>query len=187
VRCGDGSLIEADMVVAGIGLLPNVELAEAAGLTVDNGIVVDELCRTADPDITAVGDCTNHPNEILGKRLRLESVPNAVEQARTAAATLCGKSRPYRMVPWFWSYQYDLKLKSVGLCESYDRLVLRGSTEKRSFALFYLQADRIVAVDTVNRPQEFMVSKRLIGEKIPVKISILSDDTVQMKSLLPVT
>lgn len=185
VRCGDGTNIPADLVVAGVGLLPNTELAEAAGIAVDNGIIVDEYCRTNDSDVVALGDCANHPNAFLGRRLRLESVPNAVEQARTAAATLCGRSRPYQMVPWFWSDQYDLKLKSVGLCEGYDMVVLRGSMLTPSFALFYMNGKRIVAADTINRPPDFLMAKRLVAEKLEVDLLKLADESVPLNSLLP--
>ena len=185
VVCNDGTRIEADAVIVGVGLLPNVELADAAGLAVDNGIVVDEYARTSDESIVAAGDCTNHPSASTGTRLRLESVPNAIEQARTAAATLCGKQVPYRAVPWFWSDQYDLKLKSVGLSLGHDQIVLRGSTEKRAFAAFYLKGDRVVGADTISRPQEFMIARRLVAERISVDPALLADDTVNLKTLLP--
>lgn len=120
VHCTGGVAIAADFVVVGIGLLPNTELAQAAGLEVDNGIVVDQYAATCDPDIVAAGDCTNHPSVFCGRRIRLESVPNAVEQARVAAACLVGKPRVYDSVPWFWSDQYDLKLQMTGLSQGYD-------------------------------------------------------------------
>jgi 3-phenylpropionate/trans-cinnamate dioxygenase ferredoxin reductase subunit len=185
VRCGEGESIPADFVVVGVGLLPNTELAAAAGLEVDNGIVVDELCRTSDPDIVALGDCCNHPNPVVGRRIRLESVPNAVEQARTAAATLCGRERPYHMVPWFWSDQYDLKLKSVGLCEGYDRVVVRGEIGARAFSVFYLNGGHVVAADIVNRPPELLIAKRLVGEKQAVDPVALADESVPLNKLLP--
>ena len=185
VLCADGSRIAADLVIVGVGLQPATGIAEAAGLAVDNGIVVDEHTRTSDPDIFAIGDCTNHPNGLLGRRLRLESVPNAMEQARTAAATLCGKERVYNSVPWFWSDQYDLKLKMVGLSHGYDELVLRGAPESRSFSAFYLKDGVMLAADTVNRAQEFMLAKRFVAEKIPVRTAELADDSIPLKSLLP--
>lgn len=185
LHCSDGSRVEADVVIVGIGLVPNVELAQGAGLAVDNGIVVDEYAQTDDENIVAAGDCTNHPNGAIGRRLRLESVPNAVEQARTAAATLCGKREPYNVVPWFWSDQYDLKLKMVGLSHGYDQLVVRGSTQDRSFSTFYLKDDHMIAADTVSRPLEFMVAKRLIAERVPVSATVLADEQVALKTLLP--
>ena len=185
VVCADGSRVPADLVIVGVGLQPATGIAEAAGLAVDNGILVDEHTRTSDPDIFAIGDCTNHPNGLLGRRLRLESVPNAMEQARTAAATLCGKDRVYNSVPWFWSDQYDLKLKMVGLSHGYDELVLRGTPENRSFSAFYLKGGVMLAADTVSRPQEFMLAKRFVAEKIPVRAAELADDSVPLKNLLP--
>jgi len=181
----DGTRIPADMVIVGIGLVPNVELAVTAGLEVENGIVVDGLTRTSDPQILAAGDCTNHENAFLGRRVRLESVPNAMEQARVSAGTICGKTEPYRSVPWFWSDQYDLKLQMVGLSQGYDRLVIRGDMAKNSFMAFYLQGDIILSADSVNRQQEFGVVKRLVAEKIPVNAEALADEAVPIKSLLP--
>jgi 3-phenylpropionate/trans-cinnamate dioxygenase ferredoxin reductase subunit len=184
VRCSDGSRRDADLVVAGIGLHPNTELAKAAGLEVDDGIIVDELARTSDPDIVAAGDCTRHPCEIAQRMVRLESVPNAAEQARTAAATLCGRERPHRALPWFWSDQYDLKLRSAGLMHGHDTLVVRGSMDARSFSVFYLLGRRVLAADTVNRMQDFMLVKRLVGERIDVNPADLADDTKPLKDLL---
>jgi 3-phenylpropionate/trans-cinnamate dioxygenase ferredoxin reductase component len=185
VCCADGTRVAADLVIVGVGLEPATELAQAAGLAVDNGIVVDEHTRTSDPDIFAVGDCTNHPNPSLGRRLRLESVPNALEQARTAAASLCGKERIYNSVPWFWSDQYDLKLKMVGLSQGYDEFVLRGSPDTRSFSAFYLKDGVMLAADTVSRAPEFMLAKRFVAEKIPVRATDLADESIPLKSLLP--
>ncbi|WP_411740611.1 NAD(P)/FAD-dependent oxidoreductase [Pseudomonas sp. BF-R-19] len=183
VLCSSGLRIPADLVIVGIGLLPNVELAEIAGLVVDNGIVVDEFAQTSDPDIVSAGDCTNHPNPILGRRIRLESVPNALEQARTAAATICGKHRPHNSMPWFWSDQYDLKLQMVGLSEGYDQVVLRGDPAKRSFIAFYLKDGNVIAADSVSRPVEFMSCKRLVTERAEVAPSVLADESVPLKSL----
>lgn len=183
VRCGDGAVVPADVVVVGIGLVPNTELAQAAGLSVDNGIVVDEYAQTSDPHVVAAGDCTNHPNMASGRRVRLESVPNAIEQARTAAASLAGKQRPYDAVPWFWSDQYDLKLQMVGLSQGYDQLILRGSMSDRSFAAFYLSNNRIIACDAVNRSQEFMIAKRLVASRTVIDPQQLADDSVLLKTL----
>lgn len=184
VRCSDGSIVAADLIVVGIGQVPNTELALSAGLAVDNGIVVDEYARTSDPDIVAAGDCTNHPNVLSGRRLRLESVANAIEQARTAAATLTGKQRIYDAVAWFWSDQYDLKLQMVGLSHGYDDMVLRGSMSERSFAAFYLKEGQVVACDAVNRLQDFMVAKRLVSARCRVSSAVLSNESVPLKSLL---
>nr|AEO27387.1 ferredoxin reductase [Pseudomonas sp. 19-rlim] len=185
VLCSDGSRLPADLVIVGIGVIPNTELAVTAGLSVDNGILVDELARTSDPHIVAAGDCTNHPSELYG-RLRLESVPNASEQAKTAAATICGKCKPYQALPWFWSDQYDLKLQIAGLNLGYDQVVIRGDiNHSRSFAAFYLQAGKVIAADCVNRPQEFMLSKRLIASGTIVNTGRLADDGIEVKALIP--
>jgi 3-phenylpropionate/trans-cinnamate dioxygenase ferredoxin reductase subunit len=184
VQLSDGSRVDVDLLLVGIGQEPNVELATACGLRVGNGILVDEHTLTSDPDIVAIGDCSNHPSSLYGRRQRLESVPNALEQARTAAATMCGKHKIYDSVPWFWSDQYDLKLKMVGLSQGYDRVVLRGDPQQRNFSAFYLQGKRIIAVDTVNRAQDFMAAKRLVGEKIEVDPAVIADEAVALKSLL---
>jgi 3-phenylpropionate/trans-cinnamate dioxygenase ferredoxin reductase component len=185
VDLDDGSRIDADLVIVGVGIVPNVELAADAGLAVDNGIVVDECTRTSDPLICAAGDCTNHPNEFLGRRVRLESVQNAMEQARAAAATLAGQPEPYRAVPWFWSDQYDLKLQMVGLSAGHDEVVLRGDPSRRSFAAFYLRGGQLIAADAVNRPAEFMFAKKLVAARVPLTAATLADEGVALKSLLP--
>ena len=173
VETTDGEEIPADIVVIGVGILPNSELATAAGLEVDNGIVVDDRCRTGDPEIYAIGDCTSHPNEIYGRLLRLESVHNALEQAKTAAANLCGEAARYQQVPWFWSDQYDLKLQIAGLSAGYDDVVVRGNPAERSFSCLYLRDGRLIAVDAVNAPRDFVQSKGLIAAR-----SILDQDRV---------
>lgn len=184
IMCSNGMRVAADLVIVGIGLLPNVELAEMAGLEVSDGIVVDEQARTNDPDILAVGDCTNHPNPLLGRRIRLESVPNALEQARIAAATICGKHKVYASMPWFWSDQYDLKLQMVGLSGGYDQVVLRGEPDNRSFVAFYLKDNRVIAADAVSRPQEFMFCKRLVTEQSQVDPIMLADERIPLKTIL---
>ena len=181
VLCGE-STFEADLVIVGIGIVPNVELAAEAGLPCDNGIVVDDRCRTADANIYAAGDCTNHPNPLLNRRLRLESVPNAMEQARVAAANMCGGEKIYASVPWFWSDQYDLKLQMVGFAADGDTEVLRGDRSANHFAVFHLQDGAIAAVDAVNSPKEFMICRRLIGRH--VNAQALADPLLDLKSLL---
>jgi 3-phenylpropionate/trans-cinnamate dioxygenase ferredoxin reductase component len=184
VLCADGSSFDADLVVIGVGIIPNVELAEAAGLNVDNGIVVDEFARTNDPDIVAAGDVTNHPNKYYNRRLRLESVPNATDQAKSAAASICGKDVEYKSLPWFWSDQYDLKLQIAGLSQGYDQVVIRGDRDSRNFAAFYLQEGKLISADCVNRPQEFMVSKRLIADQVAVNAERLADESIAPKEFL---
>ena len=181
VLCGEAAF-DADLVIVGIGIVPNVELAAEAGLACDNGIVVDDRCRTADPNIYAAGDCTNHPNPLLNRRLRLESVPNAMEQARVAAANLCGGDKVYASVPWFWSDQYDLKLQMVGFAADGDSEVLRGEVAAKRFAVFHLKDGAIAAVDAVNSPKEFMICRRLIGREVDAQA--LADPETDLKSLL---
>ncbi len=186
VRLGDGSHVDADVVIVGIGQIPNSELAQAAGLAVDNGIVVDEHAQTSDADIVAAGDCSNHPNAFYDRRLRLESVQNAMEQSRAAAATLLGTPQPYHAVPWFWSDQYDLKLQMVGLSAGFDQLVLRGDPQsERSFCAFYLKDGHLIAADAVSRPQEFMFAKKLVALRAPLEAAQLADESIPLKSQLP--
>ena len=182
VICAGGETIEADLVVVGIGILPNVELAEAAGLDCDNGIVVDEYTRTIDPDVYAVGDCTNHPNPVLGRRLRLESVPNAMEQSRVAAANLAGGDKVYAAVPWFWSDQYDLKLQMVGFSAGADRHVTRGDPTRRQFATFHLSGNTVIAADAVNSAREFMAARQLVGKTVDP--GSLEDPGTDLRSVL---
>jgi 3-phenylpropionate/trans-cinnamate dioxygenase ferredoxin reductase subunit len=158
-----GTRLEADFVIIGAGILPNCDLAEQAGLVIDNGIVVNEQCQTSDTDIFAVGDCTLHPNSIYGRRVRLESVHNALEQAKTAASNICGDELHYSQVPWFWSDQYDLKLQIAGLSEGYDQTLVRGAPADKKFACLYLKDRVLIAVDAINAPREFMQAKTLIA------------------------
>lgn len=184
VVLSDGTRLPADLVIVGIGLIPNTELAEAAGLEVENGILVDLYSQTSDPDILAAGDCTNHENGFLGRRLRLESVPNASEQARVAAATICGKQVAHNGVPWFWSDQYDLKLQMVGLSGGYDQVVIRGSMADNHFAAFYLKDGVVIAVDAVNRPQDFMAGKKFVAARLKADPAVLADESVVLKTLV---
>jgi 3-phenylpropionate/trans-cinnamate dioxygenase ferredoxin reductase subunit len=185
VQCGDGLEIPADFVLVGIGLAPNTELAEAAGLATDGGIIVDAFSRSSDPDIFAIGDCAIHAEHgFLQRKIRLESVPNALEQARAAAAFIAGKPVPAAVAPWFWSDQYDLKLQMAGLSDGYDKLAIRGSTKGSSFIAFYLREGRVIAADAINRPSEFMASKRLIGDRIKASAAELADEAVSLKFLI---
>jgi 3-phenylpropionate/trans-cinnamate dioxygenase ferredoxin reductase subunit len=183
VETGDGRKFACDVAIIGVGVEPNVELASGAGLACSNGIVVDELARTADPHIVAAGDCTNHPLPPLGKRVRLESVPNAIHQAKVAAATLLGVPTPYSEVPWFWSDQYDLKLQIAGLSTGYDEVVLRGDPAARSFAAFYLKGGQILAVDAVNSPREFIAGKKLVANRTRVAPDVLRDARVDLATI----
>ncbi|RPI14148.1 MAG: pyridine nucleotide-disulfide oxidoreductase [Lysobacterales bacterium] len=173
----------ADVVIVGVGILPDVTLAAAAGLRCDDGVTVDEQCRTSDPDVYAAGDCTNHPSVRYGRRVRLESVDNAVEQARTAASNICGKPARHEHVPWFWSDQYDVKLQIAGLSQGYDRTVVRGEPESGSFALYYYARGELLAVDAVNSARDFMTGRRWIAERRHPDPARLADPTVDLKTL----
>ena len=181
VETTDGEQIPADFVVVGIGIVANTELAASAGLTVDNGIVVNDQCETSDPAVYAVGDCTAHPNAIYNRQLRLESVHNALEQAKTAAANICGKETHYSQVPWFWSDQYDLKLQIAGLSEGYDEIVIRGNPADRSFACLYLKNGQLIATDAVNAPREFVQSKGLIASHAKIDPARLADTDIPLQ------
>jgi len=183
VEIGGGEEIPADFIVVGVGIQPNTELAEQAGLDVGDGILVDDQCQTSDRDICAVGDCTSHPNAIYGRRLRLESVHNALEQAKTAANNLCGKETHYSQVPWFWSDQYDMKLQIAGLSAGYDDVVIRGKPAERSFACLYLRDERLIAIDAVNAPRDFVQSKSLIAARAVISADDLADTGRPLKEL----
>ncbi len=184
VETEDGELIPADFVVVGVGILPNTELAIEAGLRVEDGIVVDDTCQSSDPSVYAVGDCTRHPNAIYDRQLRLESVHNALEQAKTAVNNICGVETHYSEVPWFWSDQYDLKLQIAGLSTDYDDVIIRGSPADRSFACLYLKDSRLIATDAVNSPKEFVQSKALIASRMRISRDRLADSDIQLKDLL---
>jgi len=185
VICTDGREFPADLVVVGVGVLPNIELAEVAGINVDNGILVDEFCCTNDTNIVAAGDCTNHLNKTYNRRIRLESVPNANEQAKSAAATICGENLECKNLPWFWSDQYDLKLQMAGLSHGYDQVLMRGNKlTGRSFAAFYFKNGKLISADCVNRPQEFMLSKKIIAGNLDINPDRLIDETIAVKELL---
>lgn len=184
VRLGDGRLIEADAVLVGVGAAACDQLAAGAGLACENGVVVDETARTSDPAIWAIGDVTFRPIPVHGGRMqRLESVPNALEQAKQAAAAIAGRPAPTPEVPWFWSDQYDVKLQIAGLPEGADRQVLRGDPDKAAFAVFHLAGDRIVCVEAVNAPAEFMAGRQMIGRETAVDAGRLADPAVTMKAV----
>ncbi len=169
VVLASGENISADIVIVGIGVEPNVELAAAAGLVVDNGILIDSHARTSDPNIVAAGDCASHDIARYGRRIRLESVSSAGEQAKVAAASMCDKPKEIAALPWFWSDQYDLKLQIAGLNTGYDEVILSGDPARdRDFTCFYLRDGELIAADCVNRPRDFMFSKRVITQRTPV-------------------
>jgi len=174
---------DADMVIIGIGVIPNVELAKMAGLDIGNGIEVNEFCQTSDPDIYAAGDVTWHFNPIYDRHIRLESVPNATEQAKTVASHINAKPKAYNSLPWFWSDQFDLKLQIAGLSEGYDDIVIRGDIDgSRSFAAFYFKGDKILAVDAVNSPREFMFTKMALTKGQALDKTILANADADLKS-----
>lgn len=181
VECG-GSSFPADLVIVGIGIIPNTEVAESAGIACGNGILVDNHCRTSAPDVFAAGDCANHPDPHVDRRLRIESVPNAMEQARVVAANMCGGDKTYDATPWFWSDQYELKLQMVGFSADGDTQVVRGDMDANQFAVFYLKDGKVVAADAVNSPKEFMICKQLIGRAVDA--AVLADPESDLKSLL---
>ncbi|WP_306250528.1 NAD(P)/FAD-dependent oxidoreductase [Parvularcula sp. IMCC14364] len=185
VNTAEGSAFAAEMVIVGIGVDPCTALAQTAGIACDNGVLVNAHGETSVAGIYAAGDVTRHHNPIYDRQVRLESVPNATEQAKIVAAAICGKPKPYNSLPWFWSDQFDLKLQIAGLSEGYDDIVLRGDPKAgRSFAAFYFAGERLLAVDAVNRPQEFMLAKRLIPMGTILDKAKLSDDTVPVKDFM---
>lgn len=185
VGMADGTEIPADIVIAGIGIISETALATQCGLAVEGGIVVDRQMRTSDPAIFAIGDCVRRPLVHFNDRLGpLESVHNAIEGAKIAAAVILGKEPPPEEAPWFWSDQYDLKLQIAGQFQGYDKLVLRGNPKERAFAAFYFQAGRLIAVDAVNRPAEYLGAKQLIQRGKSVAPEILADLSKPMKEIV---
>ena len=184
VICSDGTEIEADTVIIGAGIIPNFELAEDAGIDCTNGIKVDEYGRTNLKNIYACGDCTNHPNKLLNKNLRLESVHNAMEQAKTVASSIMSNPSEYSQIPWFWSDQYDHKLQIVGLSGDHDTVTMRGDTSDSKFMLFYTREDELIAVDSINNSKEFLICRKLVANKVKIKPSMISDPTTNLNDLI---
>ena len=184
VVCADGSSHAADLVVVGVGAVAATHLASEAGLACDNGIVVDEYCRTSDAAIYAAGDCTNHPSPRFGRRVRLESVDNAFEQAKTAALNMLDRAVTHDRVPWFWSDQFDNKLLIVGLSQDYDRQVLRGDPASRSFSHCYLKGRELLAVEAVNHSKDYMAARKLIAERTPLNPDKLADGTLALRDAI---
>jgi 3-phenylpropionate/trans-cinnamate dioxygenase ferredoxin reductase subunit len=184
VVCADGSSYETDLLVVGVGALANMELASAAGLACENGIVVDEYCRTSDPAVFAAGDCTYHPSLHYDMRVRLESVDNAFEQAKTAALNMLDKPTTHDRVPWFWSDQFDNKLLIVGLSQGHDQQVTRGDPATRSFTVCYLKGGELVAVEAVNHSKDYMAARKLIADRVRPNIDKLADPRVALKETI---
>ncbi len=184
VRLSDGRRIACDAALVGVGAVPNAELAAEAGLTCDNGVVVDLAARTSDPAIHAIGDCTQRPLPLYGCMGRLESVPNALEQAKQAVADLCGTRIPASETPWFWSDQYDLKLQIAGLPFDAVRTIVRGEPSTARFAVFHLNAeDQLQSVEAINAAPEFMAGRQLIASRRPIQPDKLADISVSMKEV----
>jgi len=183
VRLSGGASYPADLVVVGIGVAPNVEVAQTAGLPVSNGIAVDEHLQTADPAIYAVGDCAEHPNAFAGRRVRLESVQNAADQARCVAASIAGRRAPYTALPWFWTDQFDVRLQMAGLSQGYDSIVTRGNPGTRKFSVFYFRGPQLVAVDSINRPADHIVARRLLSAHVGVTPEQAGDESVDLRKL----
>lgn len=185
VELTDGTRIPADLVVVGVGIVPRTELAEQLGLDCAGGIVVDQYARTSNPAIVAAGDCTVMPNPLTGEgRVRLESVQNAVSQAKVAAATLLGRPEPYTAVPWFWSDQYELKLQIAGLSAGYDRQVVRGDPTSEAFSVLYYRDDSLLAVDAVNAGADYMAVRKALTQGATIPADNAGNTTVALRNLI---
>jgi len=184
VSLSDGRHLPADLIVVGVGVLPNIELAAEAGLPVAAGIIVDEYLSTADPDISAIGDCALFVSPRFGGSLRLESVQNATDHARCVAARLTGDRKVYDGHPWFWSDQGDDKLQMAGLTTGYDRVVLRGDPAKKAFSAFCYKGDRLLGIESVNRAGDHMFGRRLLGMDRSLAPEHAADEGFDLKSAL---
>jgi 3-phenylpropionate/trans-cinnamate dioxygenase ferredoxin reductase subunit len=183
VVCANRATHDADLALIGVGAAPNDDVAREAGLPTDNGVVVDELGRTIDPHIFAAGDVTNHPSHLFARRIRLESVHNAQAQAKAVASAIAGKPAPYREVPWFWSDQYDLKLQIAGIASPDDEHLIRGDPGTRAFSCLHLREGRLVAIDAINRPQDFLGGQKLIAQSRPIDRTRAADIDVRLSDL----
>ncbi|WP_225207462.1 NAD(P)/FAD-dependent oxidoreductase [Novosphingobium huizhouense] len=185
VKLADGSVLPAEIVIVGIGIIPSVGPLLSAGAAGGNGVDVDEYCRTSLPDVYAIGDCAAHANDFAdGAVIRLESVQNANDQGTTAAKAICGNPVPYKATPWFWSNQYDLKLQTVGLSTGHDATVLRGDPATRSFSVIYLKGGKVIALDCVNMVKDYVQGKKLVETRAAIAPERLADATVPLKELV---
>lgn len=184
VVCADGRRAEGDVIAIGVGIVPDVEIAAAAGLAVDDGVWVDAFCRTDDPSIWAAGDVTNHVNPLLGRRIRLETWQNAQNQAIAAARNMLGAAQPYAEIPWGWSDQFDVNLQLLGAPTSFEHEVIRGDPESGSFSVFYLEGDGLAGVNAINAPKDIAVARRLMAAGTPVDAQKLTDTSVPLRLLL---
>ncbi|GAL80587.1 ferredoxin reductase [Algibacter lectus] len=181
VVCDDGTKLNADLIVVGVGIKVNSELAQNAGIVIENGIKVDETAKTNDPDIYAIGDCTYHYNPHYKYHLRLESVQNAVDQAKTAAKAICEQEVVYDTIPWFWSDQFDVKLQIVGLSKGYNQIIIRQEEAKNSFSTWYFKDDELLAVDAVNFAKAYVLGTKFIKSKQKLDKSKISDLSIPFK------
>ncbi|RVQ67045.1 NAD(P)/FAD-dependent oxidoreductase [Croceicoccus ponticola] len=184
VKLADGSVVPADMVIVGIGIVPSIGPLIVAGAAGANGVDVDEFCRTTLEDVYAIGDCAAHANDFAeGAVIRLESVQNANDMAKIVAKAIMGEKEPYKATPWFWSNQYDLKLQTVGLSIGHDETVLRGDPATRSFSVVYLKEGRVIALDCVNKVKDYVQGKKLVESRAIIDRDMLADDSVALKEM----
>jgi 3-phenylpropionate/trans-cinnamate dioxygenase ferredoxin reductase subunit len=183
VALGSGEMLPADLVVIGVGAVPNAELAREAGLECNDGVLVDAFGRTNDPQIFAVGDVTRHFNPLLGRALRLESWQNAQNHGIAVAKVIAGAEEPYGEVPWFWTDQYEHNFQMIGAPEAWDRLVWRGAPESGKFTVIYLRGDRVVAGNAMNNPRDIRFIKQLIASGKPVDDAALADPAISLAQL----
>ena len=184
ISLSTGKIIHADSILVGIGGIPNTEIAENTDIEINNGISIDSKCRTNINNIFSMGDCTNFWSELYGKKIRLESVQNAIDQAKVLADNIMNIDSRYDSVPWFWSDQYDLKLQIAGLSEGYDETILRGDKKTKSFSCLYLKEGKIIAIDAINRPKDFIQSKVLIQEKRRIDREKASNEDFELKQFI---
>jgi 3-phenylpropionate/trans-cinnamate dioxygenase ferredoxin reductase subunit len=183
VELESGEKILADAVLAGIGAIPNTQLAEDAGLDCGNGIATDQYCRTSNPYVLAAGDCTNSFNALLNQSVRLESVPNALSQAKVVSSSIIGNELYNKELPWFWSDQYDLKLQMAGLSSGYDESVILGNIDAAEFIVCYGKDGHLIAVDSVNQSKQFMLLKRALSNGFNLEMSLIKNKDFQPESI----
>ena len=183
VELESGEKILADVVLAGIGAIPNTQLAEDAGLDCGNGIITDQYCRTSNPYLLAAGDCTNSFNALLNQSIRLESVPNALSQAKVVSSSIIGNELYNKELPWFWSDQYDLKLQMAGLSSGYDESVILGDIDAAEFIACYGKDGHLIAVDSVNQSKQFMLFKRALSNGFKLEMSLIKNKDFQPDSI----
>jgi 3-phenylpropionate/trans-cinnamate dioxygenase ferredoxin reductase component len=179
----NGESIKADMILAGIGVIPETSLASDAGIACENGVLVNEFQQTNYPNIYAIGDCSNHFNTFAHKNLRLESVQNAVDQAKVAVNHILEKPQPYHTVPWFWTNQYQLKLQMAGINSDYDKTVIRGDIDGHKFSVFYYKNQKLIAVDSLNRPADHLAARKLIQNGISPTFEQVADLALKLGEL----